>query len=282
MNIGEINTKWTKLLTAAYGEDEAKAIVREAIALYLDMSPVDIVLRRDFEPASATIRLLEDALSRVMAGEPIQYILGESWFHGLKISVSPAVLIPRKETSQLVDIIIAQWKDRTDLSVADICCGSGAIACALSRALPFSSVTGVDISPSAIEISKTNAAKLKCNINWLIADILNPAFTLDGKFDIIVSNPPYIPFKEKNLVDDNVLRYEPHQALFVPDSDPLIFYKAIGKWALNHLAEGGILYFEINPGYADSLSQLLTSIGYRDVNILKDFTGKNRFATACL
>lgn len=281
MTVEEIYRTSLARLLPKYGEAEATAITREALSHFLGMTPVDIVLKGDFQPGASTTDLIDTAIKRVEDGEPIQYVTGESWFHGLKLNVTPDVLIPRKETSQLVDIIEQDWKGRENLNIIDICSGSGAIAIALSRALPFSTITGVEISEKAVAVARKNAKKLKCDIRWIEADILNPDFKLNGEYDIIVANPPYIPHKDLALVDENVLKYEPHEALFVPDQEPVIFYQVIAGLSESHLAAKGKIYFEINPDYANDIKTIMKNHGFTDVTIEKDFAGKNRFIIAC-
>lgn len=281
MTVEEIYRTSLARLLPKYGEAEATAITREALSHFLGMTPVDIVLKGDFQPGASTTDLIDTAIKRVEDGEPIQYVTGESWFHGLKLNVTPDVLIPRKETSQLVDIIEQDWKGRENLNIIDICSGSGAIAIALSRALPFSTITGVEISEKAVAVARKNAKKLKCDIRWIEADILNTDFKLNGEYDIIVANPPYIPHKDLALVDENVLKYEPHEALFVPDQEPVIFYQVIAGLSESHLAAKGKIYFEINPDYANDIKRIMEHHGFTDVTIEKDFAGKNRFIIAC-
>lgn len=281
MNVGEIYKRWFSALRPVYGEREAKAIIREAFEHYLGLSPVDTIVRNDFRPGAETLGILDNALARLMDGEPVQYVTGESWFNGLKLKVTPDVLIPRKETSQLVDIIVNSWKGRNDLRIVDLCSGSGAIALALCRGIAFAEITGVEISSGALKVAAENSRILNCKINWLEADILAPGFRLDGEYDIVVSNPPYILRSERHLVDNNVLDFEPHQALFVPDDRPLLFYEAIADWSRNHLKTDGKIYFEINPGFADATATLLHRHGFADVTVEKDFAGKNRFIVAC-
>ena len=187
------------------------------------------------------------------------------------------MLIPRPETAELVDRIVDRHRDRSDLRVLDVGCGSGAISVALARNFPFSRVTGLDVSPEAIEIARGNAEALKANVSFVQADIFAWRGEPDS-FDIVVSNPPYIAEFEKKDMEANVLEYEPAQALFVPDDDPLRFYRRICEVARNVLVPGGQLWFEINPIYASQMRQLMTDTGFADVETWLDSYGKMRFA----
>lgn len=282
MKIADINKQWLSTLTPILGEGEAKAVVREIFENFLGMSPVDVALHPTGELEDFTVQRLHKALEEIAGGKPVQYVTGHAWFHGLRLEVNPNVLIPRRETSQLVDIIEHDFGTRSDLRILDLCTGSGAIALALARALPFPSVTAVDNSAPALDVARANATKLRCKVNFVEADVLCPDQLPATLFDIIVSNPPYIPEAEKDEVDANVLNFEPHRALFVPDSQPLLFYEVIANYAKNHLAPGGKLYFEINPHFATQLKQLLTAAGFSTVYLLNDMFNRMRFAVASI
>ena len=208
----------------------------------------------------------------------MEFIFGNADFYGMKLKVTRDTLIPRPETAELVDLIVKE-NNRKDLRVIDLGTGSGCIAIALSRNLPFAEVTAVDIS-----VARENAKALHCDINFVNADIISLADNHDtaikGPFDIIVSNPPYIAENEKSEMDKNVTEFEPESALFVPDSDPLKFYKAELKYAETALSDGGRIYFEINPIYAEELKQLTEKSGFSDVELIRDSFGKERFLSA--
>lgn len=282
MRIDNINRNWIKSLAPLYGHDEAAAITREALGSYLDMKPVDIVLNGDRELTANTVGELDKILNELLKGKPVQYVIGEAWFSGYRLRVDGSVLIPRPETAQLVDMIVKEQADRDDLKVIDLCTGSGAIAIALYKRMNFPEVTAVELDDSALATARRNGMELKCNIRWVKADVLKPDDLPVGKFDVVVSNPPYIPVKETNEVAENVLRYEPKMALFVPDDNPLIFYKSIARWAVRHLDDGGKVYFEINPHYVIDLKQMLAQAGFDDVRVEKDFAGRDRFIIASL
>ena len=221
---------------------------------------------------------INEILSRLLKFEPIQYITGEARFHGMDLKVKPGVLIPRPETDELVDLILDQNSERDDLRVLDVCTGSGCIALALARNLPFSKVTALDFSNEALDIARENSNLLKTKINLLKADIFD--WTPKEKFDILVSNPPYVMDKEALKMERNVLDYEPHEALFVPDDDPLKFYSRIVDVAKLCLEDDGRLYFEVNPLSAEELKILIKSKGFTEVSLHKDTSGKIRFLEA--
>ncbi len=265
-------------LRPLYGDRETEAIIRIIFHHLKGWNLTDMLIHEP-EPLSPFIKSeIEKILQRLLRHEPIQYITGEARFHGLELHVTPDVLIPRPETAELVDIIADDAQEHTDLKVLDIATGSGCIAIALARTLRFPQVTALDISPAAIKIAEENARNLKTDIRFICADIFG--WNTPDQFDIIVSNPPYIDESEKATMEKNVLDYEPHTALFVPDDDPLRFYKRITTLADSLLTKGGRLYFEINPRHAAELSRLLNSKGFLDVEILKDSFGKDRFLRA--
>ncbi|MDE5684509.1 MAG: peptide chain release factor N(5)-glutamine methyltransferase [Muribaculaceae bacterium] len=223
---------------------------------------------------------IDEAASRIIAGEPVQYAVGRALFMGNSYIVTPAVLIPRPETAALVDMITDHAAGRSDLRVLDIGTGSGCIAISLARALPFARVDAVDISADALEIARQNAVNLKAKVNFRHEDILKAVPTAMPCYDIIVSNPPYITDSEKADMDARVLDYEPATALFVPDSDPLKFYRAIAEYAAKALVAGGSLYFEINRSYGSEIEKMLADKGFADIEISRDFRGNTRYASA--
>lgn len=217
---------------------------------------------------------------RLSLSEPIEYILKETQFRNLSLHLNNFTLIPRPETSELIDWINEENNKNT---ILDIGTGSGCIALSLAKENPTSKIFACDISKEALKIAKKNAKKHNLNINFFWANILDEQiFSHKKKYDIIVSNPPYICQKEAILMNDNVLKYEPHSALFVPDEDPLLFYREISKFAISHLNEHGRLFFEINENYAQETKQIIQSIGFKNIEIKKDFYNKNRMIKACI
>lgn len=265
-------------LSPKYGQGEARAMARIIFENLKGWNAVELAIRQD-EPVSGFIEgKIDDAVKRLLADEPIQQIFGIADFYGMKLKVTRDTLIPRPETAELVDLIVRD-NQRKDLRVLDAGTGSGCIAIALSRNLPFAEVTAIDISDKALEVARENARQLKCAVDFRKADILSLPSGLPGSpFDIIVSNPPYIAEKEKATMDRNVLDFEPHSALFVPDSDPLEFYTALLDAAAGGLlVPGGRIYFEINPLYAAMLADETRKRGFTDVSVIRDTDGKERF-----
>ena len=278
MTIAEIRQNLRDVLIPKYGEREATAMSRMVIMSLKRWNMAQMLADEGREASDFIINRVNEIREQLLDDMPIQYSLGEAYFYGLTLKVKPGVLIPRPETEELVDLIVKENKE-SDLKVLDVGCGSGAIAVALARNLPFSKVTALDVSPVAVEVTKSNAEALKAKIRVLQCDIFTDEFPHET-FDIIVSNPPYIDMSERSEMERNVLEYEPAEALFVPDADPLIFYKRIIAVGEKVLHSGGRLYFEINPRHALQLRDLLEKEGFTEVEIVKDIHGKERFAKA--
>lgn len=261
---------------------EIDAMMRVIMEEVMHYSPVDVVIRADDELPEFFPSRLDNIMSRLERHEPLQYILGSALFHGHRFRVTPATLIPRPETEQLVDLIIDECGQREDLRVMDLGTGSGCIAISLARALKFAQVTGVDISNNALQVARDNATALKVRVHWLEADMLEMPSMPAQSQDIVVSNPPYITLSEQAAMERNVLDYEPRQALFVPDDDPLRFYRAIASIAAAVLTPGGRLYVEINRRFGQETAALFEQQGFADTRVLKDSFGNDRFVTATL
>lgn len=264
----------------SFPEGEAVALTRIVLEDVAHYTPVDVALRKDTEIPPSLVEKSIKVAQRVCSGEPIQYVLGTARFYGGSIKVTPDVLVPRPETEQLVDIIAQKWRNRTDMQVLDICTGSGCIAVALASVLPFSKVTATDISEKVLNVARENAGLWKVKVNFVLSDALAQSNPDKRTYNIIVSNPPYICSSEAQEMDKNVLDHEPHLALFVPDNDPLKFYRPITENASRMLVPGGYLYFEINPAYSNQIAGLLNKSGFSDVNTITDIHGKKRFITA--
>ena len=258
---------------------EVQAMIRIIAEDVLNCDPVDVALRPDRELPDFAPQRIADIIARLRRHEPLQYIVGHARFHGHSFKVTPAVLIPRPETEQLVDIIIDE-NPRDDLRVLDMGTGSGCIAISLARALKFAQVDALDVSRDALAVARDNAAALKVKVRLFESDMLSPQPV--ARYDIIVSNPPYICWSERETMERNVKDYEPGQALFVPDNDPLMFYKAIAPYAAQSLERGGRLYLEINHRFADEMKRLLEDSGFDEVRIVEDSFGKKRFAAALM
>ena len=258
---------------------EAQAMIRVICEDVFNYDPVDVALRQESELPEFAQDKVANIIARLRRHEPLQYIVGSARFHGHKFKVTPAVLIPRPETEQLVDIIVDE-NTASDLRVLDMGTGSGCIAISLARALKFAQVEALDVSRDALAVARENAATLKAKVRFFESDMLSPQ--PPARYDIIVSNPPYICWSEREAMDRNVKDYEPGQALFVPDNDPLLFYKAIAPYAAQSLERGGRLYLEINQRFGNEVKRLLEDNGFDEVRIIEDSFGKVRFAAAIM
>ena len=279
---------WQRL-TPLYDAGEAKAIVRLVLDECYGLSWADVLGGKVSELSANDQTELEKIMLRLEKGEPVQYIIGVADFCGRQFHVEPGVLIPRPETEELCRMVIEEreisQKGQSPLcEILDIGTGSGCIAITLALELPDAKVTAWDISDDALRIASANAKALGASVTFQHHDALDSSlFTLHSslpKWDLIVSNPPYICRKEADGMDKNVLGYEPHEALFVPDDDPLLFYRAIARYATKALKPNGYLFFEINPLYADGLTQLLGEMLCYNAEILNDQFGKPRFLKA--
>lgn len=265
-------------LSPLYGDGEALAMTRLIFHALKGWNATQLIINSDVRLSPYILGKIKDILARLRRHEPLQYILGEARFYGLDLKVDRNVLIPRPETEELVDMIVSE-NQRSDLRVLDIGTGSGAIAIALSRNLPFSQVTAIDVSEGALNVARENARNLHAKINFIHADVFDWTPSPES-FDIIVSNPPYIAESERGDMERNVLDYEPGLALFVSDGAPLVYYSRIAAIAADALSPGGKIYLEINPRFAEGVRSLLAEAGFTGIGILKDISGRDRFAVA--
>lgn len=265
-----------RTLEPLYGNGEARAVTDYVLDVCFGLSKADIMCGAVEEMTAEKAAELNKIFGRLMKGEPVQYVLGRAEFCGRWFSVRPGVLIPRPETEELCAWITADSKASGSPKVLDIGTGSGCIAITLQLDMPESNVTAWDISADALDVAHENAQQLGANVNFVKLDALNAK--PEGEWDVIVSNPPYICEKEKKDMAVNVLEHEPHTALFVPDADPLLFYRAITRLAVQTLNKGGRLYFEINPIYADATCRMMRAEGMTAVELRSDMYGKQRMA----
>lgn len=271
--------KIRSVLRPMYPDGEVEGFIRIIFRHVLHYEPVDILLRKDTVLPDFIVDKINKVVSELQERRPIQYVFNEARFHGHDFYVDESVLIPRPETEELVDMIVDENRS-SDLSVLDAGTGSGCIAVSLALALKFAEITAIDISGAAIGVARMNAERLKAKVGFLCQDMLDmPA--VSGKYDIIVSNPPYVAEGEKKEMDGNVLDYEPGAALFVPDDDPLRFYRALSVYGKSALKYGGRLYFEINSRFPDEMKALLEGDGYENVELRRDMQGLWRFVRAC-
>lgn len=227
-----------------------------------------------------TDKQLNKVIERLRASEPWQYVLGKEWFYDLEFKVTKDTLIPRPETEELVFNILKNHSENP-LQLLDIGTGTGCIPIAIQSERPQWEVSACDISKEALKIAQENNETHQTNVQFFEEDILNPSDS-SKKWDIIVSNPPYIPLQEMELMQMNVLDFEPHQALFVSNEDPLIFYRKIGEFAKTHLKPSGHLYFELNEFYAEATKELIQNLGFKNVEIIQDLSEKNRMLKASI
>ena len=256
---------------------EVQAMIRIICEDIFNYDQVDVALRQESELPDFAQERVTEIIARLRRHEPLQYIVGSARFHGHRFKVTPAVLIPRPETEQLIDMIVDE-NPASDLRVLDMGTGSGCIAISLARALKFAQVDALDVSRDALAVARENAAALKVKVRFFESDMLSPQ--PPARYDIIVSNPPYVCWSERESMERNVLDYEPGQALFVPGNDPLLFYKAIAAYAAASLEQGGRLYLEINQRFGNEVKRLLEDHGFDEVRIIEDSYGKTRFAAA--
>ena len=268
---------YVQRLQQTYPPGEARALYRMVMEMRFGLSQTDLMLGKDTLLSANDRNKLEEIIQRLMQKEPVQYILGQAEFCGHIFHVAPGVLIPRPETAELVQWILSTVPspDRPFCSLLDVGTGSGCIAISLS--LEGFPVTASDISPESLAIAQKNAESLQAKIDFVSEDVLHPRHNNNEKWQLIVSNPPYICEREKADMDDNVLLYEPHLALFVPNDDPLLFYRAIAEYAQSHLAPSGMLFFEINQIYGNELISMLSEMKFDDIELRQDQFGNPRF-----
>ena len=278
--------KLKQSLSPLYDSREMKAIIALLFEEVCGLSRLDMLMNPNIVLSEEKSEILSCYAEMLAEGVPVQQVLGYEYFLGRRFEVNPDVLIPRPETAELVDWIVSEAP--IGVNVLDVGTGSGCIAISLAALINNSRVFAYDLSTKALKTAILNAERLNIsNVTFVHKDILesqNERFEHPNvdNFDIIVSNPPYIMHKEKSEMSANVLDYEPHLALFVPDSDPLLFYRAIGNYGLKNLRHGGRLYFEINAALGRETCQLLESLGYRDIVLRKDLNGLDRMISATL
>lgn len=269
-----------KELENLYPEEEIETFLFYSFSEYFGFSRSDMMLKKEMRLSESELLKFFRVIRKLKLYVPIQYIFGNTEFYGLKFKVNEHVLIPRPETEELVDWILeGKSKDLSQKSkVLDIGTGSGCIAIALKKNMPEAEVYALDISANALAVAKENAEKNNAEIQFIQQDILQLTFQLSNlpTFQLLISNPPYITEKEKPAMSANVLDHEPHTALFVPDNDALLFYRAILDFANENLAQGGKVYFELNSTYAAAVAELAADKGFIDCIIRKDINGNQR------
>jgi release factor glutamine methyltransferase len=277
MMLKELYRNFLVQLQKIYSLSEATAITDWVFEKMASLKRSDILKNPEKQITPAADELIQNTLKELLLHKPIQYVLGEAWFYRMKIKVNEHVLIPRPETEELVEQLIKDRKSKlTDPAILDIGTGSGCIPIAIKKNLPAAKITAIDVSKNALALANENAALHHAHISFTELDFLDePNWPALGMFDIIISNPPYIPFNEKEKLDKNVTAFEPHLALFVPDKSPLIFYQKIAAFGRDHLLPNGKIYLETHEDYAKETAALFHN-NYQTVMIKKDMYGKER------
>jgi len=292
MTIHEASQQLRFQLFHIYSEREAGTITGLVMENITGWKRIDRVVNKTVPLAAQQEQLLKDYTKALLENKPLQYVLHEAWFYGMLLYVDENVLIPRPETEELADWVVKDYKSSGftvqhsapgTKNLLDIGTGSGCIPLAVKKNLPAVEVYGCDISEAALTVAKKNAADQKSDIHFRQLDIL----TETGRnqlpvFDIIISNPPYIPQRDKTGMAANVLQYEPHLALFVEDDDPLVFYKAIADFATTHLKTHGLIYLEIHEEMADAVMDLYKQKGFTHIELKKDLQGRDRMMKVCV
>ncbi|MBE6337895.1 MAG: peptide chain release factor N(5)-glutamine methyltransferase [Lentimicrobiaceae bacterium] len=286
--VKDIRKYYCDQLCSIYDKDEANAMILILFEHYFNIDRVKMALEPDIRLSESEMLKIHFAVKDLLKNKPIQYIIGETEFCELKFKVNESVLIPRPETSEMVYKIVNKTTGQQDnefyssrnaesrLSILDIGTGSGCIAISLAKLFPEAQVYALDISEDALKVARENSINNKVNITFIQDDILSLNNYIENKFDIIVSNPPYVRELEKAEMRDNVLKWEPDKALFVSNEDPLIFYRKILEFAKSHLKEDGEIWFEINEYLGKEMTELCKECGFSNVKIHKDFRGKER------
>lgn len=278
--IKDVFVAFQKGLKALYNSNEIESITLLTINEIVNLSKANIKAFPEREITLDQSGQFENILVQLQTGKPIQYIFGHTEFYGLKFMVNSSVLIPRPETEELVDWIISSTGNNK-YDILDIGTGSGCIAISLKKNLPGAQISALDISAGALQTAKENARLNTADINFIQADILNIKYGIKNpKYGIIVSNPPYVTLTDKAQMHINVTDFEPHTALFVPENDPLLFYKAVADYAGNNLANNGLLFLEINETYGPETIALLAEKGFTNIELKKDMSDKPRMIKA--
>lgn len=280
MTLSQWRRKYIADLAFLYSQCEAESLFYRTVDFLWGMDRLHYSLDKDNELPPEESGKISRIFGELSAGRPLQYITGVQTFFGRDFSVDMRVLIPRGETEELAALLLSAH-DKEPLSLLDVGTGSGAIAITLAAERPGWQVTAVDISPDALTVAGNNAKKLGASVDFVQADILDESRWGElGAYEVIVSNPPYVRESEKKAMHTNVLDHEPPGALFVPDADPLVFYRAIARFAKGALAPGGKLYFEINEALGPETTVLLEGLGFEEIKIHRDINGRDRMAEA--
>ncbi|HLV42345.1 MAG TPA: peptide chain release factor N(5)-glutamine methyltransferase [Brumimicrobium sp.] len=271
--------KFSEELNDIFTPREKKQIGKMFLMDYLDFDASDLLLKKDEKVSSEIIERLNSAIYHINRGKPVQYVLGSVHFYGLELKIDKRALIPRPETEELVEWIIEVWKDKSPRTL-DVGTGSGCIPLAVKANIPKSDVYGVDVIQFALDLAIENAEKLNLDVTFDFANAMNLKTYSDQKWDLIISNPPYIPIDEKEEMNAHVVDHEPGTALFVPNDNPLLFYKVIALYAKDYLEADGSLFFEIHENLSKEIVTFLNAYGFSKVEVRKDLQGKDRMVHA--
>jgi len=283
MTIQELKIEINKKLIDLYTENEIKVISNSLIEKHLNLQAFEILLQNNQLIEDDIQQQIQQDLEAILNGKPYQYAIGYTWFYGLKIGINSSVLIPRPETEELVHWIVERNTHKKKLELIDIGTGSGCIALALKSKLKNAAVTAVDISIEALQTAQQNASLNNLDIHFELFDVLNYLPNKQSAlFDVVVSNPPYIPLKEKKEMDQLVTENEPELALFVPNDNPLLFYEHICRYARQYLKPDGQLYFELHENYSAEVNDTLVKFGFKNIELKKDLQGKLRMICGIL
>ena len=280
--IKDVFIDFKQALTTVYDANEIEALTLMVISEITNLSNGQIKAFPEKEITLEQAERFNNIRSRLQTGEPVQYILGYTEFYGLPFKVTPSVLIPRPETEELVEwVLTCVDKSQPEINMLDIGTGSGCIAISLKKNLPKAQVSAIDISTGALDVAKQNAVLNEVDIKFIEADILNPStFSLQYPAQIIISNPPYVTLHDKMQMHANVTDFEPHTALFVPEDNPLLFYKAIADFAVEKLKPNGLLFLEINESLGNETVEMLKVKGFKNIELRKDMSGRDRMIKA--
>jgi release factor glutamine methyltransferase len=280
--INEVFLAFRHELNDLYNNNETEALTLWVVSEIMELSKATIKAFPEKELTVLQQELSSSILMELKTGKPLQYILGYAEFYGFRFVVNPATLIPRPETEELVEWILNNVDPKQQLSILDIGTGSGCIPITLKKTLPNAHISAIDISPEALQTAKVNAELNEVDIDFIEADILKDLQIITHNLKLIVSNPPYVTPADKAQMHRNVVDFEPHTALFVPQNDPLLFYKAIAEFALANLTPGGLLFLEINESYGQETEELLRMKGFKNIEVKKDMSGRDRMIKAML
>ena len=285
MTLNEARTVLTKELSTIYDNDELKNIIDLVLEYITNMSRMEQVKSKMAYLTCTQLENLDIITERLKHNEPVQYVLGQAWFAGMKFKVNKNVLIPRPETEELVDWVIkeSQQSNVKSQNILDVGTGSGCIPITLKKNLPEVNLSAIEVCSEALFTATENAIEHTAEVDFILLDFLDEEkWTELGQFDIIVSNPPYIKQSEKDIMHIRVKEFEPHLALFVPDTDALLFYRKLSDFSLKHLKPGGSLFLEINEALGDTVVSLFRSAGFINIELKKDLQGKDRMVKAMI